>query len=53
MSQNKRMTPEILDLLEERTKAKADEQKYRKLDKQEKRGAMKQRSIGSTHSVRK
>ena len=27
------MTPEILDLMEERRKAKADEQKYRELDK--------------------
>ena len=28
------MTPEILDLMEERRKAKAYEQKYRELDKQ-------------------
>ena len=31
------MTPEILDLREERRKAKADEQKYRELDKQVKK----------------
>ena len=31
------MTPEILDLMEERRKAKADIQKYRELDKQVKK----------------
>ena len=39
------MTTEILDLMKVRRKAKADLQK--------KRGAMKQRNIGSTHNVRK
>ena len=31
------LTPEILDLTEERRKAKADKQKYRELDKQVKK----------------
>ena len=31
------MTPEILDLMEERRKAKADKQNYRELDKQVKK----------------
>ena len=39
--------------MDERRKAKADEQKYRELEKQVKRDAMKQKNNEWKHSVRK